>query len=76
MTIRCAAVARTLVIGILHVLRAISFVGFFGAGWWLAMVHHDDFDFLTGMKVILPFWVAVIVSRLLLDAVRRRWPSP
>jgi hypothetical protein len=68
-----AATARTLVIGILHALRVVSLLAFFAAAWWLAMRHHDDYDFLTSAKTIVPFWAAMIVSKLLLDAVRRRW---
>jgi hypothetical protein len=65
--------ARMLVIGILHVLRVISLLAFFAVGWWLAMVHHSDYDFLTWAKIIVPFWAAMMMSRLLLDAVRKRW---
>jgi hypothetical protein len=68
-----AATARMLVIGILHVLRVISLVAFFAVGWWLAMVHHSEYDFLTWAKIIVPFWAAMMMSRLLLDAVRKRW---
>jgi hypothetical protein len=76
MTIRSPAAARMVVIGVLHVVRVLAFIGFLGAAWWLAMLHHDDFDFFMGMKVIAPFWVAVAVSRLLLDVVRRKWTPP
>jgi hypothetical protein len=71
-----AATARMLAIGILHALRVVSLLAFFAAAWWLAMRHHDDYDFLACAKTIVPFWVAMIVSRLLPDAVRRSWAPP
>jgi hypothetical protein len=52
----------------LQILRAVSFIAFFAASYWLAMYHHHDSTLLQNVAIMLPLPIFALSNWLIMTA--------
>ena len=52
----------------LQILRAVSFIAFFAASYWLAMYHHHDSTLLQNVAIRIPLPIFALSNWLIMTA--------